>query len=70
MPGEPAKQQLALDEFKAENGVSYTVQVRPAGDALWQTVAVGRPDSRRRDRCQSVPRRRERNGACPAVDRF
>lgn len=43
MPGEPAKQRLALDEFQPEAGISYTVQVRPAGDALWQTVAVGRP---------------------------
>ena len=43
MPGEPAKQQLALDAFKAEKGVSYTVQVRPAGEGLWQTVAVGCP---------------------------
>jgi hypothetical protein len=42
MPGEPAKRQLTLDEFKAEKGVSYTVQVRPAGEGLWQTVAVGR----------------------------
>jgi hypothetical protein len=43
-PGDPAKPKLDLDQFaEPEAGVSYTVQVRPEGGELWQTVAVGRP---------------------------
>ena len=43
-PGGPAKRQLELEEYsEPEAGVSYTVQVRPQGQELWQTVAVGRP---------------------------
>jgi hypothetical protein len=43
-PGAPAKPQLDLAQFaEPEAGVSYTVQVKPEGGELWQTVAVGRP---------------------------
>jgi hypothetical protein len=42
--GEPGKPRLDLDQFaEPEPGVSYTVQARPEGAQLWQTLAVGRP---------------------------
>ena len=42
-PADPGKRRLEFSDYSEPvPGVSYTVQVRPAGDAVWQTIAVGR----------------------------
>ncbi|RVJ72537.1 hypothetical protein [Sinorhizobium medicae] len=42
-PGRPEKRPMSLDTpVVPEPGISYTVQVRPEGEDVWQTIAVGR----------------------------
>jgi hypothetical protein len=42
-PGHPEKRDITFDGIGGpEPGVSYTVQVKPAGHSAWQTIAVGR----------------------------
>jgi hypothetical protein len=47
-PGQSEKRMMTLENARPEQGISYTVQVRPEGTASWQTIAVGRntPDFR------------------------
>jgi hypothetical protein len=41
-PADPGKHVLNFPDYsEPEPGVSYTVQVRPVGDPVWQTIAVG-----------------------------
>lgn len=43
-PGHPDKRSMSMgeDHRLPEKGVSYTIQVRPTGERIWQTIAVGR----------------------------
>jgi hypothetical protein len=42
-PGSPGKRPMSLNTpVQPEPGVSYTIQVQPAGEQAWQTIAVGR----------------------------
>lgn len=41
-PGHPEKRSMSVAaSVQYEPGVSYTIQVRPAGEKTWQTIAVG-----------------------------
>lgn len=43
-PGSSNKREMSLDvNYAAEEGVTYTIQVRPEGENLWQTIAMGLP---------------------------
>ena len=40
--GHPEKREMRLNVGGPKPGVSYTVQVRPKGTKIWQTISVGR----------------------------
>lgn len=41
-PQSPHRRQLSSHAMPEQEGITYTVQARPAGEAVWQTIAVGR----------------------------
>lgn len=46
-PGHPDKRSVSLQNpIQPEPGISYTVQVRPAGEKVWNTIAVGQQSPR------------------------
>ncbi|WP_338927563.1 hypothetical protein IHE33_15755 (plasmid) [Mycetohabitans endofungorum] len=42
LPGKPNRSVLRTQAAAPQDGVTYTVQVCPAGESTWQTIAVGR----------------------------